>query len=78
MLGRGAMISALVCLVLVPPILVVCEPLIAHTTLGWRKPRPPRPGSKPVPAEGGEPAPSEPLPIPVFHTGSREDESGPN
>ena len=38
MLCRGTLISAVVCLFLVPPILVICEPLIARTTLGWRRP----------------------------------------
>lgn len=39
MLCRGTLISAAVCLFLVPSILVICEPVIARTTLGWRKPR---------------------------------------
>jgi len=38
MLCRGTLISAAVCLFLVPSILVICEPLIARTTLGWRSP----------------------------------------
>ena len=38
MLCRGTLISALVCIFLVPSILVVCEPVIARTTLGWRRP----------------------------------------
>lgn len=39
MLCRGTLISAAVCLFLVPSILVICEPVIARTTLSWRKPR---------------------------------------
>lgn len=40
MLARGTAISVLVCLFLVPPILLLCEPLIARTTKGWRVPVP--------------------------------------
>ena len=36
MLCRGTLISAAVCLFLVPSILVICEPVIARTTWGWR------------------------------------------
>lgn len=39
MLARGALISALVSIFIMPAILVVCEPLIAHTSLYWRKVR---------------------------------------
>ena len=39
MLARGALISALVSIFIMPAILVVCEPLIAHTSLYWRKAR---------------------------------------
>lgn len=38
MLARGAVISAIICLFFVPPILVLCEPLVAHTSKGWRQP----------------------------------------
>ena len=38
MLARGALISVVVCLFLMPSILMVCEPLIARTTKGWRTP----------------------------------------
>lgn len=38
MLSQGTLVSAIICLFFVPPILVICEPLIARTTLGWRKP----------------------------------------
>ena len=36
MLARGTLISVAVCLFLVPPILVVCEPLIARTSKNWK------------------------------------------
>lgn len=36
MLARGTLISVAVCLFLVPPVLVVCEPLIARTTKNWK------------------------------------------
>lgn len=42
MLARGTLISMAICLFFVPPILLVCEPLIARTTKNWK--------SAPVPA----------------------------
>lgn len=42
MLSRGAIISALVCMFILPSVLVVFEPVIAKTTLHWRTPKPPR------------------------------------
>jgi len=42
MLSRGAVISALVCMFILPSVLVVFEPVIAKTTLHWRTPKPPR------------------------------------
>ena len=36
MLARGTLISVAVCLFLLPPILVVCEPLIARTSKNWK------------------------------------------
>ncbi len=42
MLSRGAVISALVCMLILPSVLVTFEPLIARTTLHWRNPKPPR------------------------------------
>ncbi len=48
MLSRGAVISALVCMLILPSVLVSFEPLIAKTTLHWRTPKPPK-GSK-IPA----------------------------
>lgn len=36
MLARGAIVSALVIILLLTPVLYVCEPLIQKTTLGWR------------------------------------------
>lgn len=36
MLARGAIVSALVIILLLTPVLYVCEPLIQKTTFGWR------------------------------------------
>ena len=36
MLSRGALISALVSIFIMPSVLTVCEPLIAHTSYQWR------------------------------------------
>ncbi|MGI5962208.1 MAG: efflux RND transporter permease subunit [Lawsonibacter sp.] len=46
MLSRGAIISALVCIFILPSVLVVFEPVIAKTTLYWHNPKPPK-SSKP-------------------------------
>jgi len=40
MLARGAVISALITIFVLPAILYVCEPIFAHTSLWWRKPKP--------------------------------------
>jgi predicted RND superfamily exporter protein len=40
MLARGALISALVSIFLMPSVLCVCEPLFQKTSLGWREERP--------------------------------------
>ena len=42
MLSRGAIISALVSIFILPSVLAVFEPVIAKTTLHWRTPRPVR------------------------------------
>ena len=42
MLARGALISALVSIFLMPAVLCVCEPLIQKTSRGWRQPVPVR------------------------------------
>ena len=42
MLSRGAVISALVCMLILPSVLFVFEPVIAKTTLHWRTPKPPK------------------------------------
>ena len=42
MLSRGAIISALVSIFILPSVLVVFEPLINKTTLHWRSPKPPK------------------------------------
>ena len=60
MLCRGTLISAAVCLFLVPSILVICEPLIARTTLGWRRPYQPRKKRTAALAAAEGPAPDEP------------------
>lgn len=39
MLARGALISAIVSIFIMPTVLVVCEPIIAHTSLHWRHAR---------------------------------------
>ena len=36
MLARGALISAAVCILILPAILLVCEPLFARTSMNWR------------------------------------------
>jgi len=40
MLARGALISAFVCLFIMPAVLYVCEPAFNKTTLHWRTPAP--------------------------------------
>ena len=40
MLARGALISACVCLFIMPAVLYVCEPVFNKTTLHWRTPAP--------------------------------------
>lgn len=40
MLARGAIISAVVSVFILPSLLVVCEPVIARTSLWWRTPKP--------------------------------------
>ena len=56
MLARGALISALVSLLLMPAILCVCEPVFNKTSRHWRTTPPPRRG-KALPA--GEDTPAE-------------------
>ena len=41
MLARGALISACICLLVMPAVLYVCEPVFNKTTLHWRTPAPP-------------------------------------
>lgn len=48
MLARGAIISAIISIFVLPSILVIFEPVINRTTLWWRTPKPPK---------GGTPAP---------------------
>jgi len=50
MLSRGAIISAVVSIFILPSVLCVCEPLIQKTTLHWRAPRPAREKKAPAPA----------------------------
>lgn len=54
MLARGALVSALVSIFLMPAILCVCEPLINRTSLHWRDTGAGKPGS----AEEAEKAPA--------------------
>ena len=42
MLARGALISACICLFVMPAVLYVCEPVFNKTTLHWRTPAPPQ------------------------------------
>jgi hypothetical protein len=38
MLARGTLISMLICIFIVPPVLLICEPLIRRTSVGWLVP----------------------------------------
>jgi len=72
MLARGALISALVSIFLMPAILCVCEPLFNKTSWHWRTPdaapalpsleKEALPGAEDPPAPEGEPASSEAAP----------------
>ena len=62
MLSRGAIISALVCMFILPSVLVVFEPVIAKTTLHWRTPKPPKAPKTPALPQPAEPQPAEPQP----------------
>ncbi|MBP3486584.1 MAG: hypothetical protein J6J81_07045, partial [Oscillospiraceae bacterium] len=48
MLARGAFISALVSIFLMPAILYVCEPLFNRTSLHWRTPSEKKPEREPA------------------------------
>ena len=61
MLSRGAIISALVCMFILPSVLVVFEPVIAKTTLHWRAPQPPKAPKTPALPQPAEPQPAEAL-----------------
>jgi hypothetical protein len=37
LIGRGALISVAVVLILLPGVIIVCDKLIRTTSLGWRK-----------------------------------------
>ena len=54
MLARGAIISALVSIFLLPSLLVVCEGLIAKTSRWWRTPKPAKSRSLPAPVPAEE------------------------
>ena len=58
MLARGALISALVSIFLMPAILCVCEPLFNKTSCHWRTTPPPRRG-KALPTKAPEALPQE-------------------
>ncbi|MDB7860558.1 efflux RND transporter permease subunit [Intestinimonas butyriciproducens] len=51
MLSRGAVISALVSIFILPSVLVVFEPIIARTSLWWRTPKPPKDPQNPQPGK---------------------------
>ena len=51
MLARGALISALVSIFLMPSVLCVCEPLFQKTSLNWREERSRKEGQVPHEAE---------------------------
>ena len=42
MLARGALISAFVCIFILPSLLLIFEPVFAHTSLNWRHPPVPK------------------------------------
>lgn len=50
MLARGALISAVVSMFIMPPILCVCEPLFQKTSLHWRTAAPPKQRRLPKPS----------------------------
>jgi predicted RND superfamily exporter protein len=62
MLARGALISAVVSIFILPSVLCVCEPVFAHTSRYWRTPKPERVRAKKQPAapEAGTAAPACP------------------
>ena len=64
MLSRGAIISALVCMFILPSVLVVFEPVIAKTTLHWRVPKPPKPPQTPKHPQASQ-TPEQPQPLPA-------------
>ncbi|MGE4275987.1 MAG: RND family transporter [Lawsonibacter sp.] len=70
MLSRGAVISALVCMFILPSVLVVFEPIIAKTTLHWRTPKAPKPSKDGRPTlpfgkkKDALPAPEAEIPLP--------------
>ncbi|MEM5781373.1 MAG: MMPL family transporter, partial [Lawsonibacter sp.] len=70
MLSRGAIVSALVCMFILPSVLVVFEPIIAKTTLHWRTPKAPRPLKEHSPGlplwkkKTALPAPEAEIPLP--------------
>lgn len=45
MLARGAIISAIICIFILPAVLVVFEPIINKTSIYWKTPKPPKKGS---------------------------------
>ena len=75
MLARGALISALVSIFLMPAILCVCEPLFNKTSYHWKTPDPvpalptseeetlPAAETEALPAPEGEPVSSEPASV---------------
>ena len=64
MLARGTLVSVLICLFFVPPILLICEPLIRRTTLGWRTPWMPRRRSRSTASVSAHPDQDDETPSP--------------
>ena len=56
MLARGAFVSALVSIFLMPAVLCVCEPIFSKTSWHWKTPLPPSEngGGKPAPEKDSE------------------------
>ena len=59
MLARGTLISMIICLFFVPPILLICEPIVRRTTLGWRSPWTPSRLPKLRPSSPSDSVPSD-------------------
>ena len=66
MLARGALISAVISIFVMPSILYICEPLFAKTSRYWRTEPPVKPQKAPRrPSKAGKALPEEPSPAPL-------------